>query len=81
MVAVMKKESLLNFLREELAVDDRDLTETTPLFSSGRIDSYSLVMMIAFIESQCGLQFNPEDVVLENLDTVERVVSFISRVA
>jgi acyl carrier protein len=35
-----------------------------------------MVMLISFLEDNASLEFRPTDVVLDNLDTVERILSF-----
>lgn len=74
----MTKEELLSVLRDELGVDTAEVAEDTPLFSSGTIDSFSLVSLILFIERK-GVKVNPLDVNLENLDSVERILRFANR--
>ena len=70
---------LLSFFESELALDVSDIDETTPLFSTGVVDSFSLVMLISFIESQCGFRMTPLDVNLDNLDTMARILDYAGR--
>jgi acyl carrier protein len=77
-MARMTKEELLTVLRDELGVDTTQIEEDTPLFSSGAIDSFSLVSLILFIERK-GVTVNALDVNLENLDSVERILRFANR--
>lgn len=72
------KENLLRALRDELGVDTTQIDDDTPLFSSGTIDSFSLVSLIMFIERN-GVKLEPLDVNLENLDSVARILRFANR--
>ena len=77
----LRKEDVYTALRDELGVDVQAIADDTPLFSSGVIDSFSLVSLILFIETRAGVKVEPTDVSLENLDTVTRIVTFANREA
>jgi acyl carrier protein len=70
---------LLKYLNDELAVDTSSLDEDSPLFSSGVIDSFSLVSLLTSIESQWGFRIPSTDVTLENFDTISRITAYVSR--
>jgi len=75
----LNKDDLLAALRDELGVDTTGIDEETSLFSSGLIDSFSLVTLIVFIETKAGIRVEPMDVNLENLDTIGRILRFANR--
>lgn len=70
------KDTLTGYLKDKIGVDTSEIDDQTPLFSSGLIDSFSLVDLMTFIETEGGFKLNPADVNLENLDTVERILAF-----
>ncbi len=72
----LDKEILLQFFESKLAIDVSDIEEKTLLFSTGVVDSFSLVSLISFMESQCGFKMSPMDVNLDNLDSVERILAY-----
>ena len=74
-------ENLMGYLREELGVDTQDVDPTTPLFSSGRIDSFALVKLITYIEDRCSFRVSAADVNLDNLDSIERILAYVGRAA
>jgi acyl carrier protein len=76
---VLTKDQLLGALQNRLGLDVRSIDEQTPLFSSGLIDSFSLVELIAFVEAEAKIRIEPMDVSLENLDSVERILRFANR--
>jgi acyl carrier protein len=53
----------------------------TPLFSSNMLDSFSMVDLIMFLEKSTGMRLNPADVTLDNLDSIERILDFVSKQA
>lgn len=71
------QEELLRFLREDLNIDD-DIEAQTELFSSGILDSVSMVGLITFIEEKTGAVVQPGDVTLENFDSVERILAHVA---
>ena len=75
----VSQQEILGFMQAELGIETATLDPSAPLFSSGVIDSFSLVTLITFIEKKCGFSVEPIDVTLENLDSVERIEAFVSR--
>ena len=69
-------ELLTTFLNEQMGLDITELKEDTPLFSSGTLDSFSLVELMMFVESEGGFKIKPTDVRIENLDSVRQIVNF-----
>lgn len=76
---MIERDELLHFFRRTLRVDVGKLTDDTPLFSSGVVDSFQLVEFIAFVEGRIGRRLGVDEVTLENFDTLGRVQRFISR--
>jgi acyl carrier protein len=73
----MITQDILAFLKKQFAIDIVDITETTGLFSEGFLDSFSIVDLIQFIETTAGIQIEPADVNLDNLDTIVRIQAFV----
>ena len=73
----LNKDLLLNFLSEQLGVETEDVLDDTPLFSSGLIDSNSLVELVLLVETEGGVCFQPDDVNLENLDSIQQILRFV----
>jgi len=59
--------------------DDREITETTPLISSGLVDSFSMVALLRFVEKKYAIHISDADATLEAFDTVERIVALVRR--
>ena len=70
--------SMLNtYLRDDLDVDFVDLTDDSALFSSGIIDSFALVSLMALLEDKGGIRISPSDVNVENFDSITRMMNFV----
>lgn len=71
-------DSLREFIEESLGVDVSEIENDTALFSSGLIDSASLVELIVFVESEGRVKFDPDDVTLDNLDSIDQILAFVA---
>ena len=59
--------------------DDREITETTPLISSGLVDSFSMVSLLRFLEKKYAIHIPDAAATPEAFDTVERIVALVRR--
>lgn len=50
-------------------VKNGDVTEKTPLISSGLLDSFAIFDLISMVEEKFGIRFNPEEMIMDCLDT------------
>ena len=56
-----------------------NLTDAESLVEGGVIDSLGVAELVAFIESRFGVVVGDEELVPENLDSIERVAAFVER--
>ena len=73
-------DEISEFMSTELAIDMTEVDQTTPLFSTGMIDSFSLITLVVFLETRCNFRMPPLDVNLDNLDSIEKIISYLDRV-
>lgn len=59
--------------------DDREITETTPLISSGLVDSFSMVSLLRFLEKKYAIHIPDADATPEAFDTITRIVELVQR--
>ena len=72
----LSKDQLLQYLESDLRVDVSKVEDDTALFSSGLVDSFAIVELMLFLEQQTGQKLSPEDITLDNLDTVQQILDF-----
>jgi len=72
------RDDLIAVMRDELFLDVAGIDNDTPLFSSGLIDSFSLATLILSVEEKAGVKLDALDVTLDNLDSIERILRFVS---
>ena len=75
---MINADTITSFLKDELDVDTSTVSSDSPLFSSGIIDSFSLVSLMAFIEDNGNIRINPTEVTIENLDSIDRIIQFVN---
>lgn len=67
-----------NLLAETFAIPAGELFDDTPLFSSGRLDSFHLVELIAALEKASGKRISAGEVSLDNLDSPRRIAALLA---
>ena len=73
------KEELIDYIMKEFVEDpDEEIDETTPLISSGLIDSLSVVSLVAFIDKRFGVKNPDEKGTVENFETVTKIIETIN---
>jgi acyl carrier protein len=70
----IKEHILSEYLRGE---DPGELTETTPLITTGILDSMAVLKLVLFLEGRFAISVGPEETTEENLDTIEKIARFV----
>lgn len=71
-------EQVLAWLIENDSVEEGEVQHDTLLFSSGIVDSFDMVDLVAWIEETAGITFGPLDLNLDNLDSADRILAFVN---
>ncbi len=71
--------SVRNYILENyLFTDDQsELVNDTSLLEKGIIDSTGIMELVFFLEEEFGIKIDDDEMVPENLDSVDNIVSFI----
>ena len=64
-----------NFMFRE---DRAELSDSESLIEAGLIDSTGVLELVAFLESQFGIQITDEDIVPSNLDSIRSIVAYVA---
>ena len=59
--------------------DDGQLQEDTSFMESGIIDSTGILELITFLEEQYGIKIKDDELVPENLDSLQNVSVFLNK--
>ncbi len=73
------KRTVLEYVKKEYLDedDDRDLTETTPLVSSGIVDSFSMVSLKCFLEKTYRIQIPDTEASADAFDSVTNIAALV----
>ena len=74
----LTRDALVQYLEDKARVDLSGVDDEAELFSSGMIDSFAMVDLLVFLEQHTGTKMGPEDITLDNLDSVGRILAFAS---
>ena len=74
------EQSIRQFIQSEFLRDkpDIDLASDEPLIQTGVIDSLGIFLLIGYLEEQFQIKVEPQDVVLENFETIDAIVSLVN---
>jgi acyl carrier protein len=69
------------FLAENfpLGADPKDLAGDASLLEAGIIDSTGVLELVDFIEETYGVKVEDEELLPENLDSIQNIVAFLER--
>jgi acyl carrier protein len=74
----LDRQALLAYLSDHLRLDTSKVEDDSPLFSSSLLDSFHMVDLIVFMETQGGFKMKARDVSLDNLDTIASILAYTS---
>jgi acyl carrier protein len=57
--------------------DASELTPSTPLITTGILDSMATLKLALFLEGQFAISVAPSEIGVEHLDTIERMVELV----
>lgn len=71
------RSDLLVLINDELSLDpDTVVRQDTDLVMTGQVDSLGVMEIVDFLEERLQVSVDPADIVKENFETVDRMVSF-----
>ena len=75
------KQTLRSFVLQNYLFTDDDsaLSDDDSFLEKGIIDSTGILELISFLESELGVEVEDEEMIPENLDSIDLVVAFIER--
>ncbi len=73
------KDTILKYVIEEYASEDDKITYDTPLISSGRVDSFSMVSLKRFLEMKYKISIPDEDASPAAFDSVNKIADLVLR--
>lgn len=73
------RDAVRQYIQQEfLAADDPTvLKNTTPLVSSGILDSIATMKLVSFLEERFNIELQPHEVDTDNLDTLDSIATLV----
>lgn len=74
--------SVRAYVLEQFVYDEdtaNTLTSETPLIDNGIVDSFGVLSIIEFLESEYGIQIADEEVVPQNMGTIGGITRLVER--
>lgn len=76
----MREQQLADYIRQNLLADPtREITYDEPLITSGLMDSFSLIEVLAFIEDEWGVFIPDQEATVKQCDTVRKIMAVVER--
>lgn len=76
----MHKSEIRAFIVENFMFgEQREFSDTVSFLESGLIDSTGVLELVAFLDEKYGIAVADEEIVPDNLDSVENLAAFIER--
>lgn len=70
------KQALRTALIVQFKLDGNSIDDDTALFSSGLIDSLSVIDLVCFVEGKIGHSVPPSAITLENFDSIAKIAMY-----
>jgi acyl carrier protein len=76
------EDAILRFVRDHFkaSIGVRTIDPTTPLFTTGIVDSFGVLELIAFLEDSFGVAIDPTQHELGDFDTVEKIAALVAAI-
>ncbi|MGQ9464617.1 MAG: acyl carrier protein [bacterium] len=73
------KKLIIDYVKKEYLDEDSDqeITENTPLISSGIVDSFSMVSLKTFLEKKFNIKIPDEKATTDAFDTVNNIIKLL----
>jgi acyl carrier protein len=74
-----RKAALIDYVKNEIMRNpNAKLSDDQDLLGTGVLDSLAILQVVAFIDEQFGYQVPDEDVVFENFQSINALVSYLN---
>lgn len=73
------RQAVSTCIQQLLAEQDieEEITANTPLFSSGLLDSMSMLRLVSMLERSMGIAVSPGEITIETFDNLDRICAAV----
>jgi acyl carrier protein len=72
-------EEILTYIYEEIFNEEMELTDDTPLYTSGLITSMGHLKLVSYLERAFDVSIPMNELSMDNFDTVNLIAQFIQK--
>ena len=73
------KQTIVGFICDNYNISESDVDGDTDLFSSGILDSFSMLDLVSYVEKTAGIRFGVLDLNLDNISTIEKILNYVAK--
>ena len=73
------RDDVRRFLQNDMSCNLTGVEDSTSLLQAGLLDSLGFMRLVAFLEEHFGLVVTDDDLVPENLESVDAITAFVGR--
>lgn len=70
---------LLEFISQNFMVEPEEIELDKSMVDEGIIDSFGLIEISAFLETECGIEITEDDMTRDNFGSVLKIVAFVQK--
>ncbi|WP_226663468.1 acyl carrier protein [Microbulbifer aggregans] len=71
------KEKIKSYIASDLGIDMSKTSYSDPLFTSGLMDSFALIELLAFMEQELGAEVDVADIYIDKIDSIDSLTALI----
>ena len=71
------RQKIRAYITSELGIDLSSSSDSDPLFTSGLIDSFALIELLAFLEQELGSEIDIAEIDIEKIDTIHSLAALV----
>ena len=75
----ISRESLHEYLQDNFGLEQGSFEDSTELFSTGLLDSFSVADLLMYIEDNGNFMVEPDEVTYDNIDSIEKILAFAQK--
>ncbi len=72
------KSKIREYIIESTFEDVQNITDETLIFEEGVLDSMGLLFLIEFLKEEFNVTTNDDELVVENFESINKIVAFIN---
>lgn len=73
------RDKVRNYIKESTFKESNLIADNTLIFQEGFFDSMGFVMLIDFLEENCGIRTSDDDLIEENFESIDAISQFVAR--